>query len=117
MKSLHIEVRIDRAIKLCHTKHIRLRQKVKLIRHIHDLVFHFRVFINRLTVKGYRSRIRTINTADQPQKGRFSRAVASNNIEKKLEVMQAHGISGVAEWCLGMESADVWTVIADYMNK
>ena len=41
----------------------------------------------------------------------------AESIEKKLEVMQAHGIAGVAEWCLGMESADVWTVIADYMNK
>ena len=41
----------------------------------------------------------------------------AESIEKKLEVMQAHGIAGVAEWCLGMESADVWDVIADYMNK
>ena len=31
--------------------------------------------------------------------------------------MQAHNIAGVAEWCLGMESADVWDVIADYMEK
>ena len=41
----------------------------------------------------------------------------AESIEKKLEVMQAHNIAGVAEWCLGMESADVWDVIADYMNK
>ncbi len=41
----------------------------------------------------------------------------AESIEKKLEVMQAHNIIGVAEWCLGMESTDVWTVIADYMNK
>ena len=39
------------------------------------------------------------------------------SIEKKLEVMQAHSIAGVAEWCLGMESSDVWDVIADYMEK
>jgi spore germination protein YaaH len=31
--------------------------------------------------------------------------------------MQAHSISGVAEWCLGMESSDIWDVIADYMEK
>ena len=41
----------------------------------------------------------------------------AESIEKKLEVMQAHNIAGVAEWCLGMESADVWDVIADYMQK
>ena len=41
----------------------------------------------------------------------------AESIEKKLEVMQAHNIAGVAEWCLGMESEDVWAVIADYMQK
>ena len=41
----------------------------------------------------------------------------AESIEKKLEVMQAHSISGVAEWCLGMESSDIWDVIADYMEK
>ena len=41
----------------------------------------------------------------------------AESIEKKLEEMQAHNIAGVAEWCLGMESADVWDVIADYMEK
>lgn len=41
----------------------------------------------------------------------------AESIEKKLEVMQAHKIAGVAEWCLGMESADVWDVIADYMKE
>ena len=41
----------------------------------------------------------------------------ADSIEKKLEVMQAHKIAGVAEWCLGMESSDVWDVIADYMKE
>ena len=41
----------------------------------------------------------------------------ADSIEKKLEVMQAHKIAGMAEWCLGMESSDVWDVIADYMSK
>ena len=41
----------------------------------------------------------------------------ADSIETKLEVMQAHSIAGVAEWCLGMESSDVWGVIADYMEK
>jgi spore germination protein YaaH len=41
----------------------------------------------------------------------------AESIEKKLEVMQSHSIAGVAQWCLGMESSDVWDVIADYMEK
>jgi spore germination protein YaaH len=39
------------------------------------------------------------------------------SIERKLEVMEANNIIGVAEWCLGMESSNVWDVIADYMGK
>ena len=41
----------------------------------------------------------------------------AESIGMKLEVMQAHKIAGVAEWCLGMESADVWDVISDYMKE
>ena len=41
----------------------------------------------------------------------------AESIEKKLEVMQSHKIAGVAEWCLGMESSDVWDVISEYMEK
>ena len=41
----------------------------------------------------------------------------AESIEKKLEVMQAHKIIGVAEWCLGMESSDVWDVISEYMKN
>lgn len=41
----------------------------------------------------------------------------ADSIEKKLEVMEAHSVAGVAEWCLGMETADVWDVIAAYMDK
>lgn len=41
----------------------------------------------------------------------------AESIEKKLEVMDANDIIGVAEWCLGMESSNVWDVIADYMAK
>ena len=41
----------------------------------------------------------------------------AESIERKLEVMQNHSIAGVAQWCLGMESSDVWDVIADYMEK
>ena len=41
----------------------------------------------------------------------------AESIEKKLEVMQSHSIAGVAQWCLGMESQDVWDVIAEYMEK
>ena len=41
----------------------------------------------------------------------------AESIERKLEVMDAKDIIGVAEWCLGMESSNVWDVIADYMGK
>lgn len=41
----------------------------------------------------------------------------AESIEKKLEVMQSHSVAGVAQWCLGMESSDVWDVIAAYMEK
>ena len=41
----------------------------------------------------------------------------AESIDRKLEVMQDHSVAGVAEWCLGMESQDVWDVIAEYMEK
>ena len=41
----------------------------------------------------------------------------AESIEKKLEVMEAHDITGVAEWCLGMESEETWEVIEAYMNR
>ncbi|HAB94777.1 MAG TPA: chitinase [Lachnospiraceae bacterium] len=41
----------------------------------------------------------------------------AESIEKKLEVMESHSIAGVAEWCLGMETEDVWDVIAEYVQK
>lgn len=39
------------------------------------------------------------------------------SIEAKLSVMEASGIAGVAEWKLGLESADVWEAIAEYVAK
>ena len=39
------------------------------------------------------------------------------SIALKLEVMDQHGLAGVAEWCLGFETADIWDVIADYMDR
>lgn len=39
------------------------------------------------------------------------------SIEQKLDVMQSHGVAGVAEWCLGMETSDVWDKIAAYMSE
>ena len=41
----------------------------------------------------------------------------AESIDKKLEVMHSHNIAGVAEWCLGMESSDVWDVISQYMKR
>lgn len=41
----------------------------------------------------------------------------AESIEVKLNVMDAYGVAGVASWRLGMETPDIWDVIADYMNK
>lgn len=41
----------------------------------------------------------------------------AESVEQKLEVMQSHGIAGVAEWCLGMETPDVWDKIAAYISE
>lgn len=39
------------------------------------------------------------------------------SIEAKLNVMDAHGIAGVAEWQLGFENAGIWNTIDSYMYK
>lgn len=41
----------------------------------------------------------------------------AESIAVKLNVMDAHGIAGVASWCLGLETPDIWDTIAEYMNK
>lgn len=38
------------------------------------------------------------------------------SIRAKLSVMNAHGIGGVAEWKLGMETPEVWDAILEYLN-
>ena len=40
----------------------------------------------------------------------------AQSIRSKLGLMQTEGIAGVAEWKLGQETADVWDVIAAYME-
>ena len=39
------------------------------------------------------------------------------SIALKLNVMEEAGLAGVAEWCLGFETPDIWDVIADYMDR
>jgi len=39
------------------------------------------------------------------------------SIALKLNVMEEAGLAGVAEWCLGFETPDIWDVIADYMSR
>ncbi len=39
------------------------------------------------------------------------------SIEAKLSIMKTSGIAGVAEWKLGLESADVWDAISDYVSN
>ena len=41
----------------------------------------------------------------------------ADSIEVKLSVMDTYGIAGVASWKIGMESPDIWDVIADYLYK
>lgn len=41
----------------------------------------------------------------------------AESIRVKLNIMQKHGVAGVAAWRLGFETADVWDVIGEYMNQ
>lgn len=41
----------------------------------------------------------------------------SQSIEAKLNVMDAHGIAGVAEWQLGFENSGIWSTIDSYMYR
>ena len=40
----------------------------------------------------------------------------TTSIGQKIDSMKANNIAGIAEWCLGMESSDVWDVIAAYIE-
>ncbi|MCR5404519.1 MAG: SH3 domain-containing protein [Butyrivibrio sp.] len=40
----------------------------------------------------------------------------ASSLGQKIEVMSANNIAGIAEWCLGMETSDVWDVIAAYIG-
>lgn len=39
------------------------------------------------------------------------------SLEVKLNIMQKYELAGVAEWKLGLETADVWDSIANYVNN
>ena len=41
----------------------------------------------------------------------------AQSLQQKLDVMQSFDIKGVAEWKLQFETADVWDLIANYMNQ
>lgn len=41
----------------------------------------------------------------------------ADSIRVKLQVMQSQGIKGVASWKLGLETPDIWDVIAEYMAQ
>ena len=41
----------------------------------------------------------------------------AESIKVKLNIMEKYGISGVASWRLGFETADIWDVIEEYMNR
>ena len=41
----------------------------------------------------------------------------AESIKVKLNIMEKYGISGVAAWRLGFETADIWDVIEEYMNQ
>ncbi len=40
----------------------------------------------------------------------------ATSLSQKIEVMQAKNIAGIAEWSLGMETSDVWDIIAAYIG-
>ncbi len=41
----------------------------------------------------------------------------AESIGQKIDSMRASGIAGIATWCLGMETPDVWEVISNYVNN
>ena len=40
----------------------------------------------------------------------------AESIKVKLSVMESFGVAGVASWRLGMETPEIWDVIADYLH-
>ncbi len=40
----------------------------------------------------------------------------AESVNVRLNVMNTYGIAGVAAWCLGQETEDVWDAIENYMN-
>ena len=40
----------------------------------------------------------------------------AKSIQQKIDSMKAHGIAGIAQWRLGMETPDVWDVIGGYIG-
>ena len=38
------------------------------------------------------------------------------SMEEKLKVIQSADLAGVAEWKLGFECADVWSLISEYIE-
>ena len=41
----------------------------------------------------------------------------AESLEAKLSVMDAHGCAGVAEWKLGFDTPDAWSVIGEYLSR
>ena len=41
----------------------------------------------------------------------------ASSLREKLKVMKEYDIAGVAQWKLGLETDDVWTVIGEYINE
>ena len=41
----------------------------------------------------------------------------AKSLEAKLRVMSAYQLGGIAEWKLGLETPDVWTLIENYVKN
>ena len=41
----------------------------------------------------------------------------AKSLEAKLQVMSAYQLGGIAEWKLGLETPDVWTLIENYVKN
>ena len=39
------------------------------------------------------------------------------SVKTKLDLMENHGLAGVAFWVLGLETNDVWDVVEDYVDQ
>ena len=40
----------------------------------------------------------------------------ADSLEEKMKLIKSQNLAGVAEWSLGMENAEIWNLILQYVN-